>query len=335
MQISLTGRQRDVWQRFAEVFEPDMLPVLWRLGDGDDEVRALVWRALVDLGALELSRCEEQVLLAEQLGMALHRSPWPDTVTARQLLGAGGPAGSFALATREDLRADPGVLAALPFRDTVTGVRRFVPFAHIAEHLLVTGDTGMALVRSADAVLAREREVSRGHYYTTSFTDAPVVMWLDLPDVTASWRAALAGTRLRQAAYLVGLGQSALDLAVVRARERRQFGGPIGRFQSIAFRLAALSARLDGARLLTRSVAWEADQGRPLGPAAAQALAHAVTVVRAVTAEAMQVHGSYGITQEADVQRFFRQAAVETVWWGTLPCLEAAARPRLQRSSKD
>ncbi len=329
MQISLTGRQRDVWQRFAEVFEPGMLPVLWRLGDGDDEVRTLVWRALVDLGGLELSRCDEQVLLAEHLGMALHRSPWPDTVAARQLLGGDSPAGPLALAVREDLCADPAALAPLPVRDTITGVRRFVPFAHTAEHLLVTGDAGMALVRSADAVLVREREVSRGHYYTASFTGAPVVTWLDLSDVTASWLEALAGMRLRQAAYLVGLGQSALDLAVARARERRQFGGPIGRFQSIAFRLAALSARLDGARLLTRSVAWEADQGLPLGPAAAQALAHAVTVVRGVTAEAMQVHGAYGTTEDADVQHFFRHAAVETVWWGTLPRLETAARPRL------
>lgn len=332
MRISLTGRQRDVWQRFAEVFEPDARPMLWRLGDGDDEVRTLVWRALVDLGALELSLCDEQVLLAEHLGMALYRSPWPDTVTARQLLGADRPEGPLALAVRKDLHADPAALAPLPVRDTVTSIRRFVPFADIAGHLLVAGSTGMALVRSADAVLVREREVSRGRYYLASFTGVPVVAWLDLPDVTESWREALAGMRLRQAAYLVGLGQSALDLAVARATVRRQFGRPIGRFQSIAFRLAALSARLDGARLLTRSVAWEADQGRPLGPAAAQALAHAVTVVRGVTAEAMQVHGSYGTTEEADVQLFYRHAAVETVWWGTLPCLEAAARPRLQRS---
>jgi alkylation response protein AidB-like acyl-CoA dehydrogenase len=57
--------------------------------------------------------------------------------------------------------------------------------------------------------------------------------------------------------------------------------------------------------------------------------------VRAVTAEAMQVHGAYGTTEEADVQLFFRQVAVEAVWWGTLPRLRAAARPRLQESSKD
>jgi alkylation response protein AidB-like acyl-CoA dehydrogenase len=335
MRISLTGRQRDVWQRFADLFEPGTLPTLWRLGDGEDEVRTLLWRTLVDLGALELSRSDEQVLLAEQLGMALHRCPWPDTVTVRQLLGSGGSTGPFALAVREDLGADPGVLAPLTARDTITGVRRMVAFAPVAEHLLVIGDTGMALVCPADALLVRQEEVSRGHYYTATFTGAPVAAWLDLPDVTASWRGALAGARLRQAAYLVGLGQSALDMAVARAKERRQFGGPIGRFQSIAFRLAALSARLDGARLLTRSVAWEADQGRPLGPAAAQALAHAVTVVRAVTAEAMQVHGAYGTTEEADVQLFFRQVAVEAVWWGTLPRLRAAARPRLQESSKD
>ena len=74
---------------------------------------------------------------------------------------------------------------------------------------------------------------------------------------------------IRRAAYLWGLGDAAVGAAVRRARERHQFGVPIGRHQAVAFPLAALTARLRATRLLIHSTAAATDPTAPTGPAVA------------------------------------------------------------------
>ncbi|MFI9429167.1 acyl-CoA dehydrogenase family protein [Streptomyces achromogenes] len=320
------------------------------------EVRAMVHQALVDLGVPRLPLPaaaggtgrgqEDLVVVAEQLGAVLYQGLLPDTLTAAELLARCGEAHldllrrigegtTVALAVRSD--APGGTTTAVPApltvdraRGTLTGTRAFVPFAEEADHLLVLGtDTDgklhAALVDPRARGLSRRlhEELGRGELYALDFTDTPVTAWLDLgEDPAALWRATLDGARVRHAAQLTGVSRGALRLSVERARERRQFGRPIGHQQALALRLAELAARVDAVGLVVRAAAWEADRPDTVGAetvrlSAAQALAMAAQTARRTATEAMQIHGAYGMTENSDAQLFYRRAAVESLWLGS------------------
>jgi alkylation response protein AidB-like acyl-CoA dehydrogenase len=121
---------------------------------------------------------------------------------------------------------------------------------------------------------------------------------------------ALVGSRARRAAWLVGLAAGAHRHSVLRARERVQFDRPLIEHQVVAFRLAELAARLDAARLCAHRAAWLVDAGRPARLAATEALAMAAELALAATREGMQLHGAYGMTEGAVIQRYYRHAAL-------------------------
>src|SRR5439155_5664522 len=81
----------------------------------------------------------------------------------------------------------------------------------------------------------------------------------------------LDGGRISIAAMGLGLAQGAYDLAGTHARERKQFGQPISKFQAIQFKLADMATEIEAGRGLVYKVAWLKDQGRPFGQAAAMA----------------------------------------------------------------
>jgi alkylation response protein AidB-like acyl-CoA dehydrogenase len=128
---------------------------------------------------------------------------------------------------------------------------------------------------------------------------------------------ALVRMRVRHAAYLVGLADAAFGLTLRYARERRQFGRPIAGFQAVSFRLAALVTRIVAARLLTQHAAWQGDRGLDIHAAAAKLLAAAGELARDVTAEGVQLHGAFGMTEAAEIQRYYRRAAVDALLLGT------------------
>ena len=81
----------------------------------------------------------------------------------------------------------------------------------------------------------------------------------------------LDGGRISVAAMAVGLAQGAYDLAAAYARERQQFGRPIGSFQAVQFRLADMAVEIEAGRALTLKAAWLKDQDRPFAKEAAMA----------------------------------------------------------------
>jgi butyryl-CoA dehydrogenase len=314
------------------------------------------------------------VILAELLGSALYQGPLLDTMTAAELLlrVGGDPDGKLigqiaegaavVLAPREhatDGHTRPGPFTLTAPADgatqaAVTARRRFVAFAADAQYLLVLGTDPArsaqgssapasgpvslsALVRRDDATvsLRRHEDVARGELYDVRLDRTPAItLHEDASVLGDAWPRLLAQARIRHAAYLVGLCQGALDLAVHRARERRQFGQPIGRFQAPAFALAEIATRLEATRWFVYAAAWEADTEADARLSAAQALAMAADLARAATSAAMQIHGAYGTTEQADVQLYYRRASVDRVWFGSpaelrtevLPLLLAARR---------
>ncbi|MFN8164113.1 MAG: acyl-CoA dehydrogenase family protein [Solirubrobacterales bacterium] len=123
--------------------------------------------------------------------------------------------------------------------------------------------------------------------------------------------------RIGVAAMGVGLAQGALDEALAYATERRAFGQPISRFQSIQAKLADMATEIEAARLLTLKAAVLKDQGRNFSLIAAQAKLKSGRLAVRAAEEAVQIHGGYGYIEEYPVCRFYRDAKILTIGEGT------------------
>jgi short-chain 2-methylacyl-CoA dehydrogenase len=123
--------------------------------------------------------------------------------------------------------------------------------------------------------------------------------------------------RIGVAAMGVGLAQGALDQALAYAKERRAFGRPISKFQSIQAKLADMATEIAAARLLVYHAAWLKDQGKPFSLVAAQAKLKTGRLAVRAADEAVQIHGGYGYIEEYPVCRFYRDAKILTIGEGT------------------
>ncbi len=128
---------------------------------------------------------------------------------------------------------------------------------------------------------------------------------------------ALDAGRLGIAACAVGLAQAAVDYATAYAREREQFGKPIGAFQGLGFLLAEMATQVSAARALVLAAARLKDAGRPFSIEAAKAKLFATDAAMRVTTDAVQVLGGYGFVSDHPVERWFREAKVLQIVEGT------------------
>ncbi|MGG1686956.1 acyl-CoA dehydrogenase [Pseudalkalibacillus sp. NRS-1564] len=127
----------------------------------------------------------------------------------------------------------------------------------------------------------------------------------------------LDGGRNGIAAQAVGIAQGALDAATAYAKERKQFGKPIGANQGIGFKLADMATKIEAARLLTYQAAWKESQGLPYGKESAISKLYAGDISMEVTTEAVQVFGGYGYTKDYPVERYMRDAKITQIYEGT------------------
>ncbi|MDQ3871650.1 MAG: acyl-CoA dehydrogenase family protein [Chloroflexota bacterium] len=127
----------------------------------------------------------------------------------------------------------------------------------------------------------------------------------------------LDGGRISIGAMAVGLAQAALDASISYARERRQFGRPIGTFQGVAFMVADMATEVEAARQMVWRAAWLKDCGQDYALAAAQAKLFASEVSRRATNDAVQIHGGYGYVEEYKVERYLRDAKLTEIGEGT------------------
>jgi alkylation response protein AidB-like acyl-CoA dehydrogenase len=123
--------------------------------------------------------------------------------------------------------------------------------------------------------------------------------------------------RVSIAAMALGLGYSALDMAVAYAKDRKQFNKPIAEFQAVQWMLADCKVELDAAQLLTYRAAWLADQGRRYTKEASMAKLFASEAATRACNKSLQVHGGYGYTREFAVERHLRDAKICEIGEGT------------------
>jgi butyryl-CoA dehydrogenase len=127
----------------------------------------------------------------------------------------------------------------------------------------------------------------------------------------------LDGGRISVAALSVGLAEGAFDEAFRYARERRQFGQPIAKFQATQFKLADMKMEIEHAKLMILKAAWEKDQGRSFSMSASLAKLYAGELSRRVVNEAVQIHGGYGFMDEYPVSRMYRDQKINEIGEGT------------------
>ncbi len=161
----------------------------------------------------------------------------------------------------------------------------------------------------------------------------------------------LDGGRIGIAAQSVGVGQGALEAATRYAKQRKTFGHPIAEYQAIQWMLADMETEVSAARALTHYAAWQRDKELPdqearggelgampagkgdaqasqaevsdaatrraRGSSASRAKLYASEMANRVAYKAVQVHGSSGYSRETDVERYYRDARVLTIYEGT------------------
>jgi alkylation response protein AidB-like acyl-CoA dehydrogenase len=123
--------------------------------------------------------------------------------------------------------------------------------------------------------------------------------------------------RISIASMALGLGRGALAQAVAYAKERKQFGRPIGDNQAIQFMIADSATELDAAALLIRRAAWLKDQGRRTTYESSTAKLWAAQAGMRACDRAIQIHGGYGYTREFPVERALRDCKLCEIGEGT------------------
>ncbi len=128
---------------------------------------------------------------------------------------------------------------------------------------------------------------------------------------------ALDGGRIGIASQACGVARAALEASVRYAKDRKAFGQPIADFQAPRFMMADMKVQLSAAELLTFRAAQMKEQGKPFTREASMAKLYASEMANRVCDKAVQLHGGYGYIDEFPVERYFRDARVQTIYEGT------------------
>jgi alkylation response protein AidB-like acyl-CoA dehydrogenase len=268
----------------------------------------LGWPALLvaeEHGGLGLGVVELAVV-QEELGATLAPSPFLSTVAAAALIAEAGSA-------EQRERWLPG-LAAGDLRATV---------ATLVED---DGWTAVPDADGADVVVVRDG----GEWALTEGASAEAVEALD--PTRRLWRVRASGeldplpgdgsravdiAAVALAAESVGVARRAMDMAVQYAKEREQFGRPIGAYQGVSHACAQMLLEVQGARSTALYAAWALDHEPDSGPlAASMAKAYASDAGWRVPAAALQVHGGIGFTWEHDLHLWLKRGKANAYLWG-------------------
>ncbi len=216
----------------------------------------------------------------------------------------------------------------------LTGRKSLVAHAGSADRLLVlvrhpaADDRHILLCLDAGAEgisLKREGNLASAPIFTVDFDEVEVstadCLGLE-KGVAEAWDRAFIESLIPLAALAVGGAERVLEMSIAYAKERVQFDRPIGSFQSIAHYLSDAATELEAARVLAWQAAWAMDEGLPIERLAVTAKLFACHAFRRISAVAIQVHGGFGFTTEADPQLYFRRAKHQQLVHGDTAWLE-------------
>ncbi len=152
------------------------------------------------------------------------------------------------------------------------------------------------------------------------FNDMPVPKENLLGKEGAGFKIALSsidGGRIGISAQAVGIAQAALENSIEYAKERIQFGKPIGKLQAIQWMISDMATRIEASRLLTIQAAKLKDKGERFGKEAAMAKLFSSETAVYCTDKAIQIHGGYGYMRDREIERLYRDAKITEIYEGT------------------
>jgi alkylation response protein AidB-like acyl-CoA dehydrogenase len=321
---------------------------VWELDERDRRSDQL-WHGLCDLGILSMLVPEaygglglslvDLALPMEEFGRALAPSSVAETITATDLLvqhateeqkarllpqiAQGGLTVSTALLeTQADFSPESMSLAAIASgnRWSVSGTKILAPHAEQADLILValrfgdSGSLGLAAIEPSRPGLSFRAHTNLdvvNQYYEVTFDDTPLVRddiigGEPIPD--SVWRLFNVGG-LISASQMSGIAAKVLDASIAYARQRNQFGRPIGSFQAIKHRCADMTVSIDASRSAAYYAAWAlSDRSCDAPRAVSIAKSYCGDTARYVCNESIQIHGGVGFTWELGLHYYLRRA---------------------------
>ncbi|MFQ5665573.1 MAG: acyl-CoA dehydrogenase family protein [Candidatus Binatia bacterium] len=248
-----------------------------------------------------------------------------ELIVAFSLTEADAGSDAMAIRTRARARGDHYVLR---------GTKMFTSAADVAQRILTVTrtETGgrphegltLFLVDAASPGLHITPIKKLGHQAVHAceivFDDVCVPATDMLGERNGGWkvaRATLDAERIWAGATGLGAALGAFELALRYAKQRHQFGRPIGKFQAIAHMVAEMLVDIEAARQLALLAAWKKDRGLPCSKEASMAKYVAAETAQRVATRGMQILGGYGYTMEYDMQRYYRESKLMEVAGGT------------------
>jgi alkylation response protein AidB-like acyl-CoA dehydrogenase len=356
MDLTLTEDQRLIQSTARELLDSRAAAACARaVGDDPAGYSARLWKEIVELGWTGLAIPEEHggvgegfgelCLVLEELGRSrvpaplaataaccgmpilrhgteAQRAEWLGAIARGQVMsyvagddgdrGDGGGGGGGVVAERS---GDGFVL---------DGEASFVPYADAASRLLVTGrdrDGPIAAIVDADAPgIAREPlDVIADPAHRVRFDHVAVPGARVLGGIPGDASAVAAITAYGTAAVcaeMVGGAQGVLDMTVAYAREREQFGQPIGAFQAVAHHCADMATDVLASRFIAYEAIWRLADGRDATEELSLAKSWVSDAYQRVCALGHQVHGAIGFTAEHDLHYFTRHAMASALAFG-------------------
>jgi len=298
-QLAFRDAVRDL---LANECPPSVVRAAW---ENDDGRSGTAWRALAEMGVLGALAPEaagglglsllDVILIVEEAGYAA----LPEPLVEHALVAV-------------PVLDDPARAAAGEVTVTASLGDPYVLYAASADAVVVDDDDLLYVVDHADAMLAPASGVDGSRR----------LAWVEWDPVTplgdeAVRHAAFDRGALGTAAQLVGLARRMLDLTVEYAKERTQFGVPIGSFQAVKHHLADARIAIEFARPLVYRAAWSVTGGDPdaaVHVSMAKALASDAATLTA--SQALQCHGAIGYSYEYDLHLFMKRAWALAPTWG-------------------
>jgi alkylation response protein AidB-like acyl-CoA dehydrogenase len=351
MNFDLTDEQRMLQAAAKEMLAARFKPEKIReLGESDTGFDEEIWRETADLNWPGLIVSEEHggqalgtvelVVLMEQLGYALAPGPFLSNTFAALALEAAGTdeqrerfLAPLAVGEKRGTLAlwdsgagmNPDQITMEPRKDSggliLNGEKLFVLDAEIADFLIVgaTGGRRFIVERDADGVSIAQTPTidSTRKQYAVTLDGVQIGedAALEVDDDALGLARARAYTAL--AAELVGVAQRAMEMAVEYAKDRKQFGRPIGSYQAVSHACAQMLLETEGARSATFYAGWAADNEPEIaGLAGSVAKAYASDAAWRVTASSLQVHGGIGFTWEHDLHLLLKRARCGAAYFG-------------------
>jgi alkylation response protein AidB-like acyl-CoA dehydrogenase len=333
--------------REMEKDEKGYSPELWK------KMADLGWMGLVypeKYGGSELSFIDLTVLL-EQMGRAIAPGPFLSTVvscgTAILKYGTEAQRKEFlppiargemimALALTEasasyDASGIKVKAVAEGSNFVINGTKLFVTDAHVAGCFLVAARTksgrdkqdGITLflvdARSPGVKCTLLQSFTGGKKCEVVFKNVRVKKADILGKLDQGWKIVddiIQLSAFAQCPWMLGGAQQALEMAVAYAKERRQFDRPIGSFQAIQHKCANTQVDVAAARDFIYQTAWKIDQKLPCKKDISMAKAWTSEAYRKACVEGIQIHGGIGITQDHDMQLYYRRAKAMEIAFG-------------------